>query len=183
MIVVAGALGVRCLHKDLTNMKTVPIRWLACTCLLFSLDCQNVGEPTIENLQEVRKLTEYQVSLTGTRDGDLLPVRVVFKASSSDLLMNLHFRIGVPTRLESGKYYWKQNDEILEGIVRARSVTFLGGQSDHPNLGGIFELLSTGGAAIYKVTLPTSEVIPPDPETLWVVPSHSGIDHQIPERI
>ena len=127
----------------------------------------------IENLQEVRKLTDYQlISLTGRRDGDLLPVRVVFEASSLNLLMNLHFRIGVPTRLESGQYYWKQDDEILEGRVRARSVTFLGGQSDHPNLGGVFELLSTGGSAIYKVTLPTSEVIPSDPETFWVVPSH-----------
>ncbi len=91
--------------------------------------------------------------------------------------MNLHFRIGVPTRLESDQYDWKQDDEILGGgRVRVHSVTFLGGQSDHPNLGGVFELLSTGGGAIYKVTLPTSEVIPSDPETFWVVPSHSGVE-------
>ena len=38
--------------------------------------------------------------------------------------------------------------------------------------GGVFELFSTTGVPIYKVTLPTSEVKPPNPETLWVVPSH-----------
>ncbi|MFQ5930486.1 MAG: hypothetical protein ACE5MK_12390 [Acidobacteriota bacterium] len=157
-----------------TNRRVLErLPWLVCTCLFLFLYCQNVEEATIENLREQRKLTDYQmISLTGRRDGDRLPVRVVFKASSSNLLMDLRFRIGVPTRLESGQYYWERHDEILEGGVRARSVTFLGGQSDNPNLGGVFELLSTGSAPIYKVTLPTTEVRPSDPETPWVVPSH-----------
>ncbi len=74
------------------------------------------------------------ISLTGRRDGDRLPVRLVFEASSSNLRMDLLFRIGVPTRLESGQYHWERQDEVMEGLVRASSVTFLGGQSDNLSL-------------------------------------------------
>ena len=149
------------------------LSWLVCTSLLLFTDCRNIEEAVIEDLREESRLTDYRmISLTGVRDGDLLPVRVVFKAWSSNLLLDFRFRIGFPTRLEWGQYYWKQDDKILEGQVRARSVTFLGGQSDNPNLGGVFELLAADGAAIYKVTVPTSEVNPPDTKTPRVAPAH-----------
>ena len=75
-------------------------------------------EATIENLQTESTLTDYQmISLTGRRDGDRLPVRLVFEASSSNLRMDLVFRIGVPTRLESDQYHWERQDEVLEGLV------------------------------------------------------------------
>ena len=135
--------------------------------------CRNIEEATIENLQEESTLTDYQmISLEGRRDGDRLPVRLVFEAPSSNLRLDLLFRIGVATRLESGQYHWEGQDEVLGGPVRASSVTFLGGQSDNPNLGGVFQLLSASGEPIYKVTLPTSEVKRPETGTPGVVPSH-----------
>ncbi len=135
--------------------------------------CRNIEEATIENLQEKSTLTDYQmISLAGRRDGDRLPVRLVFEAPSSNLRLDLLFRIGVPTRLESGQYHWEGQDEVLEGRVRASSVTFLGGQSDNPNLGGVFQLLSVSGEPIYQVRLPTSEVKRPEIGTPGVVPSH-----------
>ena len=149
------------------------LSWLICTWLFLLPYCGNVGEATIENLQEETTLTDFQmISLTGRRDGDRLPVQLVFEALTSNLRMDLLFRIGVPTRLESGQYHWKRQDEVLEGLVRASSVTFLGGQSDNPYLGGVFHLLSASGDPIYKVRLPTSEVKRPNPKTLLVVPSH-----------
>ena len=147
--------------------------WLACTYLLLLPYCRNIEEATIENLREQSKLTDHEmISLTGRRDADYLIATLVFEASSSNLTMVLDFRIGVPTRLESGQYHWERKDEILGGLVRARSVTFLGGQSDNPNLGGVFELISAEGVPIYKVTLPTSEVRPPTRQTFQVAPSH-----------
>ena len=141
-------------------------------CFLLST-CRNIEESRIENLQEKGTLTGYQmISLAGRRDGDRLPVRLVFEAPSSTLRLDLLFRIGVPTRLESGQYRWEGQDEVLEGRVRASSVTFLGGQSDNPNLGGVFQLLSASGDPIYQVTLPTSEVKRPEIGTPWVVPAH-----------
>ncbi|HEV8132115.1 MAG TPA: hypothetical protein VGQ81_12740 [Acidobacteriota bacterium] len=94
-------------------------------------------------------------SLSGVRDGDRLKARLVFDGGTSSLEMNLIFRIGVPTRLELGNYRWERTSELLEGKVRALSVTFLGGQGDRPSLGGVFELLSPEGVTLYKVTLPT----------------------------
>ena len=147
--------------------------WLVCTWLFFLTHCRNIEEATIENLQGESTLTDYEmISLTGRRDGERLPVRLVFKAPSSNLRMDLLFRIGVPTRLESGQYHWERQDEVMEGLVRSSSVTFLGGQSDNPNLGGVFQLLSAGGDPIYKVTLPTSEVKRPETGTPGVVPAH-----------
>ncbi len=135
--------------------------------------CRNIEEATIENLQEKSTLTDYQmISLAGRRDGDRLPVRLVFEAPSSSLRLDLLFRIGVPTRLESGQYRWEGQDEVRGGRVRASSVTFLGGQSDNPNLGGVFQLLSASGEPIYQVRLPTSEVKRPEIGTPGVVPSH-----------
>ncbi len=149
------------------------LSWLICTWLFLLPHCRNIEEATIENLPEESTLTDYRmISLTGRRDGDRLPVRLVFEASSSNLRMDLLFRIGVPTRLESGQYHWERQDEVLEGRVRASSVTFLGGQSDNPNLGGVFQLFSASGDPIYKVTLPTSEVKRPETGTPRVVPAH-----------
>ncbi|MCZ6769395.1 MAG: hypothetical protein O7D93_09135 [Acidobacteria bacterium] len=147
------------------------VSWLVCTWFFLLPQCRSIEEATIENLQEESTLTEYQMtSLTGRRDGDRLPVQLVFEASSSSLRMDLLFRIGVPTRLESGQYQWNRQDEVLEGLVGASSVTFLGGQSDNPNLGGVFQLFSASGVPTYKVTLPTSEV--KRPGTPLVIPSH-----------
>ena len=146
---------------------------LVCSAVFLLSSCRNIEEATIENLQEKSTLTDYvMTSLEGRRDGDRLPVRLVFEAPSSNLRMDLLFRIGVPTRLESGQYQWERQDEVLEGPVRASSVTFLGGQSDNPNLGGVFQLLSASGEPIYKVTLPTSEVKRPETGTPLVIPSH-----------
>ncbi|MCZ6878274.1 MAG: hypothetical protein O7G29_09040 [Acidobacteria bacterium] len=147
------------------------VSWLVCTWFFLLPQCRSIEEATIENLQEESTLTEYQMtSLTGRRDGDRLPVQLVFEASSSSLRMDLLFRIGVPTRLESGQYQWNRQDEVLKGLVGASSVTFLGGQSDNPNLGGVFQLFSASGVPTYKVTLPTSEV--KRPGTPLVIPSH-----------
>ncbi len=146
---------------------------LVCSAVFLLSSCRNLEEATIDNLQEKSTLTDYlMITLEGRRDGDRLPVRLVFEAPSSNLRMDLLFRIGVPTRLESGQYHWEGQDEVLGGPVRASSVTFLGGQSDNPNLGGVFQLLSASGEPIYKVTLPTSEVKRPEIGTPGVVPSH-----------
>ena len=144
---------------------------LGCLMLGALIFC-TTQESAIEDLADQRRWTGYQISLSGVRDGDLLPTRVVFETSSSKLGMDLRFRIGVPTRLESGQYHWEHDQRTLQGNVRARSVTFLGGQSDNPNLGGVFELLSAQGEPLYKVTLPTSEVRPSGRNNPAVLPSH-----------
>ena len=119
------------------------------------------GRPVAAGIESLRDghLNSYRLnSVTGARDGDTLQAAVIFKADASMLKMGLLFRLGIPTRLEAGRYRWQQGDKIVEGSIRERSVTFLGGQSGRPSIGGTFELLSPDGEPLYKVTLPTTEV-------------------------
>ena len=117
------------------------------------------GVLRIETLPQGKELSGYRVeSVSGVRDGDKLGARVLLVAGSDSLEMQLRFRIGVPTRLERGHYRWSQGRETKEGAVSEKSVTFLGGQSDRPNLGGVFELRSSDGVPQYRVRLPTLEV-------------------------
>ena len=47
-----------------------------------------------------------------------------------------------------------------EKAAAARSVTFLGGQSGPPSIGGIFDLVGPSGAALYRVNIPVTELKP-----------------------
>ncbi|MFZ0428770.1 MAG: hypothetical protein WAO20_11690 [Acidobacteriota bacterium] len=119
--------------------------------------CGRSAQPGIESLPEGRPLAEYRLSsLAGERDGDRLEARIVFAGPRGNLEMNLRFRVGVPTRLEQGHFRWSGDGATLQGDVAEKTVTFLGGQSDRPALGGVFDLLSPGGLARFRVTVPTT---------------------------
>jgi hypothetical protein len=74
--------------------------------------------------------------------------------------MQMKFQIGVPTRLEVGNYTWQKKDSPqLQGLVRATSVTFLGGQNGPPSIGGTFQLISDD-LPLYDVKVPTTQLAP-----------------------
>ena len=102
-------------------------------------------------------------SLTGIRDGDILETNAVLVSGQKNLKMTMRFRIGVPTNLEWGRFLWLKEGEISKGTITERSVTFLGGQSDQPSIGGIFELIPDEGSIRYKVRLPTRQLTRPCP--------------------
>lgn len=130
-------------------LSLLTILWMGC----------GPGELKIETLPQGKALNGYRVeSVSGVRDGDKLEARVLLGAGSDSLEMELRFHIGVPTSLERGHYRWSQGGETKEGAVSETSVTFLGGQSDRPNLGGVFDLWSPDGVPQYRVRLPTVEV-------------------------
>ena len=142
-------------------------------CVLF-LSCGGPQQARIESIQDDKQLRSlHQISLVGVRDGDILYARLILSSSSLRLHMKMRFRIGMPTRLEDGNYLLEEEHEIAKGSITASSVTFLGGQSDRPHLGGVFRLLSSQGVPIYKVTVPTSEVARPlDDDFETIPPTH-----------
>jgi hypothetical protein len=147
--------------------------FLAGLVLVLVVGCGGPGVPQIVDLADGQPVDDCRMlSLSGARDGDQLPVEILFEGPQGRLLMDLRFRIGVPTHLESGRYRWERDETPLEGAVRERAVTFLGGQSDHPSLGGVFDLLSASGSPIYKVSIPTGAVSPPTTERITPRPSH-----------
>lgn len=126
--------------------------------LPFFISC-SPGELQIQTVPGGEEISGYQIdALTGIRDGEFLSVNLRLISRSSILQLAMSFRIGMPTRLELGEYSWLRDGQKTKGTVHERAVTFLGGQSDRPHLGGLFELLSREGLVQYTIRLPTSEV-------------------------
>jgi hypothetical protein len=93
-------------------------------------------------------------SLKGTRDGDRLEVLALFSDQTRSLRMTMHFKVTPPTKLENGTWTGLAG----EGTVRERSVTFLGGQSGAPSIGGRFDLVGPGDRPLYRITIPLQEL-------------------------
>jgi hypothetical protein len=117
--------------------------------------CGSRPSPPVESLGRGPDVSAFVLRLLkGTRDGDVLVVRAEYGADAQRLSVDLRFRVTPPTRLESGTWAGLGG----EGTVRERSVTFLGGQSGPPSIGGKFELINPGGRALYRITIPLQEL-------------------------
>jgi hypothetical protein len=134
---------------------------LAACALVFLTACGAPEGPYVEDPAAGGKLSAYKLgALRGARDGDRLTAQAMFSDSSSTLTMNMRFRIGSPTTLESGTWEWARNNRLSTGSVAARSVTFLGGQDGPPSIGGRFDLLGADGATRYRVNIPVAQLSP-----------------------
>ena len=127
------------------------MRPLAAITLLLVVGCSEKARPPVERLGDGVDVSRFTLtSLRGARAGDHLDAQVTFGDGSQQLNAVLRFRVGVPTKLESGTW----SGLPPGGAVRERSVTFLGGQSGPPSLGGRFDLLGPNGDPLYRITIP-----------------------------
>jgi hypothetical protein len=132
-----------------------------CCAALLTAACSGTKRPAIEDLSGHENLSLYTLGvLRGARDGDRLTTQAMLSDSSSILTMDMRFTIGSPTALQSGEWKWARNNGMAGGAIAARSVTFLGGQSGPPSIGGIFDLVGPSGAALYRVNIPVTELKP-----------------------
>jgi len=123
---------------------------------LFLSSCGGAKHPLLEELSHQEDLGFMHLDAArGTRDGDVLSAQLLITDSSNILTMDLHFQVTPPTRLDSGAWKFSRGSS---GRVEARSVTFLGGQSGPPSLGGTFDLLDPQGHALYRIHLPTTQL-------------------------
>ncbi len=134
--------------------------YIAVACAIVAVaGCGGPQGPSIEELAGGGKLAAYKLgALRGARDGDRLEAQAMFSDSSSTLTMDLRFRIGSPTALESGTWRWARGNQLSGGPVTARSVSFLGGQDGPPSIGGAFDLLGPDGAPRYRVNIPVTQL-------------------------
>ena len=131
----------------------------ACAAGLFGAACARSKAAPVQDLSGRENLSYFTLlSLRGTRNGDRLDTQAAFSDSSSMLTVEMHFAVGPATTLASGTWRWTRNNRELAGTVRERSVTFLGGQDGPPSIGGAFDLLGPDGAALYRITIPLSEL-------------------------
>jgi hypothetical protein len=137
-----------------------PLRQVKSCCwvILFGA-CARPAKPLVEDLTGHKNLSSFTLQqLRGTRDGDRLDAEASFGDGSSTIRVEMHFAIGVPTKLKSGRWEFTRDSYRTGGSVMERSVTFLGGQDGPPSIGGRFDLLNPAGVAEYRVTLPTTQL-------------------------
>jgi hypothetical protein len=131
---------------------------LCCFAILLWA-CAKPAKPPVEDLSGRGNLSSFTLTrLRGTRDGDRLDAEVRFGDGSSTLTVEMHFAIGAPTKLKSGRWQLASDNLQTNGGVAERSVMFLGGQDGPPSIGGKFDLLDPAGTAEYRITIPTTEL-------------------------
>ena len=130
-----------------------------CCAGLLPAACGKSRHPAVEDLSGRENLSYFTLfSLRGTRNGDRLDTQATFSDSSSILTVQMRFAVGPATTLASGTWRWTRNNRELSGMVMQRSATFLGGQDGPPSIGGTFDLLGQDGTALYRVTIPLTEL-------------------------
>jgi hypothetical protein len=113
--------------------------------------CGSQHKRPVEDLSGTPDAADFALtSLKGTRDGERLAVQAVYGDGSRNLKVQLWFRLAPQAKLERGTWAGLAG----EGSVQERTVTFLGGQSGPPSIGGRFDLIGAGDRAMYRVTIP-----------------------------
>ena len=99
-------------------------------------------------------------SIPGTRDGEFITAAPFFTDSTDSLRMYLQVRLGPPITFVSGSYRAEFGGHTSEGPVISDSLSFLGGQTSLPSVGGVFRLQDSNGHTVYRVALPATQTTP-----------------------
>jgi hypothetical protein len=139
-------------------LRAFKVTAFALISLIIPAGCGSRSSQPVENLGGSEDLSTLVLrSLKGTRDGETLEVQAVYADNSRTLQVRLRFDVRPPARLTSGT--WK--GLAGEGPVGQRSVTFLGGQSSAPSIGGRFDLMGPDHRPVYRITIPLRELKDP----------------------
>jgi hypothetical protein len=134
-------------------LRNVTVSALAGLVLLGG--CRSEPAKPVESLGGTGNVSEFELtSLKGTRDGERLEVHASYGDGSQTLTVRLQFNVTPPARLTAGTWTGLGGN----GHVRERSVTFLGGQSGEPSIGGRFDLLGPDDRPMYRMSIPLQEL-------------------------
>lgn len=97
-------------------------------------------------------------SLYGVRDGYSVNVEARFTDGHDFAQMSLALHLGVPVQFTSGTYRITIGGRSSEGKVDADSVSFLGGQTALPSVGGVYILKDAQNRPAYRVKMPPTPV-------------------------
>jgi hypothetical protein len=123
---------------------------------LLLVACGGADEARVSEILESGEhaLPVELVSFEGTRDGERTAVVAVFEGSAQarlEMRFALHYD-PVP-QLDGGTWTYSGPTGRAEGVVRAESVRFVGGQGEGASVGGEY-LLEENGISRFRVHLP-----------------------------
>ncbi len=93
-------------------------------------------------------------SMSGQRDGADVRANGVFTHGEDRMTLSLEFVLGPPARFVRGTHNSRIAGQVVESPVSSESVTFLGGQSDAPSIGGVFLFENPADGSRYRLRFP-----------------------------
>lgn len=128
--------------------------------------CTHNDEPMLDEwvngVYQLRTVSEYQVS--GKRDGARTQVSIIFELGSGERLQLELEVVYNPTPVLRSGHWSIEGRQAGSGVVKAESLTFLGGQGEGPSLGGRFQLYenSPAGRPRFRAVVPLRPVNKPN---------------------
>jgi len=96
---------------------------------------------------------------SGLRDGAIVNAEARFAGGSDSVTMSLKVFLRPPAEFQSGTYQGIVDGKMVSGSVDCPSLTFQGGQTALPTVGGTFILKGDGGAPLFRVNIPATQLV------------------------
>src|SRR5262249_10926872 len=90
----------------------------------------------------------------GVRDGSIVTAEAHFTDGSDRVTMNIVLFLRPPAEFRSGTYEASVGGRMIVGAVECPSLTFQGGQTALPVVGGLFTLKDENSRPLYRVNIP-----------------------------
>ena len=97
--------------------------------------------------------------LYGIRDGAQVKVQGQFADGNDAVTMNVVLFLRPPAEFQSGTYEAVIGGKKTAGSVECPSLTFQGGQTALPTVGGVFILKDETNRPLYRVTIPAAQLL------------------------
>lgn len=95
----------------------------------------------------------------GQRDGASVNAEARFADGADLVTMNIRIYLRPPAEFTSGTYQATIGGRRTSGSVECPSLTFQGGQTALPAVGGLFLLKDDQGRTVYRVRIPATELV------------------------
>jgi hypothetical protein len=92
----------------------------------------------------------------GLRDGASVTAEARFVDGADMVTMDIMLYLRPPAEFRSGTYQGVIGGKTISGSVECPSLTFLGGQTALPNVGGVFILKDADNRPAYRVRIPAT---------------------------
>ena len=122
------------------------------------------GSPSLERFEGSEWIEVGPVvvrSMSGRRDGADIRATGVFSHGEDRMTLSLEFVLGPPARFVRGRHSSRIAGQFIESPVSSESVTFLGGQSDAPSIGGVFLFENPRDGSRYRLRFPPTQMNSP----------------------
>src|ERR1044071_8485449 len=130
---------------------------LLLTALLMA-GCANSGEYRFERIDGDRRVALPLMfeGFSGIRDGARVQVEGRFSNGADNVRLNFNVYLRPPAEFQSGSYQAAIEGRMNSGSVECPSLTFQGGQTALPTVGGVFILHDEQNRSLYRVTIPAT---------------------------